>query len=311
MRSQEALRDLVQRQHGLVGRKQLAELGFDRSAVARAVASGRLERLSPRVLRLGGSADTPSQRAMAATLDVPGSAVSMYSAAGMYRLPSFSLEPVHVVASRRPHRDRAHLGRMHSSVRISEEEISRLDGIPVTNPLRTLHDLAARIHPDRLGLVCDRMLSRRLLRLESLHASVEEMTRGDRRGTKAMRMLALARPAGYRPAESNLERRFERIIEQAGEAPLERQVDLGDDDGWIGRVDFADRRAGVVVEVQSSMFHAGLVDRARDAVRLERLRRAGWIVVEVTEDEIWNRPAVVVARVRSARRRPPLRAPAA
>ena len=81
-----------------------------------------------------------------------------------------------------------------------------------------------------------------------------------------------------------------RSWKRAGEPPFERQVDLGDDEGWIGRVDFADRRLKVVVEVQSETFHSSLSDRRRDAERFRRLRAAGWIVVEVTEDEIFHRP---------------------
>ena len=57
----------------------------------------------------------------------------------------------------------------------------------------------------------------------------------------------------------------------------------------------------MIVEVQSALFHSGLVDAARDAERLARLRRAGWIVIEVTDEEVWHRKAEVVARVRAAR----------
>ena len=55
-----------------------------------------------------------------------------------------------------------------------------------------------------------------------------------------MGALLLKRPVGYRPPESGLEARFMQILADAGEPPLERQVDLGGHD-WIGRVDFLDR----------------------------------------------------------------------
>jgi very-short-patch-repair endonuclease len=256
------------------------------------------------VLRIGGAADGAAQRAMAATLDVPGSAVALFSAAAMWQLPGFALEPVHVLTTRCPHRDRARVGRMHSTVRMATSDVTTLDCIPVTTPLRTLHDLAGRLHPERLSLVCDRMLNARLLRLDALRSSAADLpSRGGGRRASALRRLILDRPPGYQPAESNVERRFEQIIDRAGEAPFERQADLGDDADWIGRVDFVDRGLRVVVEVQSALFHGGLLDRERDAVRVEGLRRAGWIVVEVTDDEVWNHQAVVVARVRAARAR--------
>ena len=64
-----------------------------------------------------------------------------------------------------------------------------------------------------------------------------------------------------------------------------------------------------MVEVQSDLFHSGLVDRARDRERIARLRRAGWIVVEISEHEIWYRKDQVVAKVRGASPRPGLPRP--
>jgi very-short-patch-repair endonuclease len=293
--------DLARRQHGVVARRQLTELGVSRWAVARALDSGRLERVTVRVLRIPGAPTTPLQRAMIACLDVKG-AVAAQSAAAMWRLPGFFLEPVHVLATRSPHRDRGREGRMHSSQRLRDEDLTLLDGIPVTTPVRTLRDLAGRVHPKKLSQVCDRMLSTRILRLETLHGALGDLPlRGGAPGTAEMRRLILDRPDGYRPADSNLELRFEEIIDEVGEVPFERQVEVGDDEGPIGRVDFLDRRLRVVVEVQSHQFHTGLVDAARDAERIRRLRRAGWTVVLVTDEEIWHRKAEVVARVRAAR----------
>jgi very-short-patch-repair endonuclease len=57
----------------------------------------------------------------------------------------------------------------------------------------------------------------------------------------------------------------------------------------------------VVVEVQSAIFHSSLTDQRRDRERFERLRRAGWSVVEISDDEVWNFPDRVVEKVRRAR----------
>jgi very-short-patch-repair endonuclease len=304
MPDHDALRILTARQHGVVGRRQLADLGFNRQAVANAVRRGQLERLSPRVLRLCGSPPSVLEHAMAAVLDLPGSAVALHSAAAMYELLDYSIEPVHVLSGRSPHRGEGHLGRAHSTVRWHPTDVIRMHGIPVTTPLRTLCDLAARIQQDKLGLTCDRMLSDRMIRIDHLQSLALVLPDGDHvPGVKALRRLIESRPPGYRPAESGLERRFEKILDAAGLAPFERQVDIGDDDGWIGRVDFADRANRVIVEVQSDRYHAGAVDRERDRVRIERLRRAGWTVIEVWEREIWRHPDQVVAKVRAARAR--------
>jgi very-short-patch-repair endonuclease len=70
----------------------------------------------------------------------------------------------------------------------------------------------------------------------------------------------------------------------------------------VGRVDFRDAHLPLIVEVQSEHYHSALVDREHDARRLAALRDAGFVVVEVSEEQVWHRPAEVVEAVRSARR---------
>ena len=273
-----------------------------RSAVAHAVRHRRLEWMSPRVLRVVGSAETPHQRAMAAVLDASDAAVALASAVSLLGVPGWRLEPVHVLTGRRPHRGSPHLGIVHSTLRLDPSHLTVVDHIPVTTPARTLLDLSLRMRPHKLEDLCDDLLRRRIMSVTSFHALVSELPEsGGPAGWAVLRRLAAARGPEYVPTGSKLERRFEEILEGAGELRFERQVDLGDDEGWIGRVDFADRNLKVVVEVQSETFHSSLSDRRRDAERFRRLRAAGWIVVEVTEDEIFRRPQLVLERVRSAR----------
>jgi very-short-patch-repair endonuclease len=105
------------------------------------------------------------------------------------------------------------------------------------------------------------------------------------------------------PPASNLERRFAAIVAQAGLPEMRRQVDSGDDDRWVGRVDFRDAHLPLVVEVQSETFHSALTDKVHDEIRSSALRAAGFEVVEVTEEQVWHRPHEVVRAVRAARAR--------
>lgn len=290
------------RQHGVVSRQQAARLGFTPSAVSRAVRSRRLEWLSRRVLRFAGSPETPQQRVMAAVLDTSGGAAALSTSLALRAVPGWTLDPVHVLTDRRPHRGTDHLGVVHSSIRLSPDDLTVIDGIPVTTAARTLLDLSIRLRSGKVEDLCDDLLRRRLLTVEALHRLAAELPSGrGPSGWALLRRLAAERPEGYVPTGSKLERRFERILEEAGDPPFERQVDLGDDRGWIGRVDFADRTLKVVVEVQSETFHSTLSDRRRDAERIARLRAAGWIVVEIHEREIFSAPEVVLAKVRAAR----------
>jgi very-short-patch-repair endonuclease len=303
MTAHDEVRRVAAAQHGLVNRRQATASGMTDRAVARAIERGWLEPLSPRVLRICGSAPTAHQAAMAATLDSKDGIVCLGSAVAMFGLRTFELEPVHVLTTRHPHRGTVHLGVVHSTTRISDSDRTEVAGIAVTTPLRTLFDLAGRLHPDRVENLCDDLLRRRLLRLDELHDLVAGLPRrGGLPRRSVLRTIVEKRPLGVVLPESRLERRFEEILADAGVDPFERQVDLGDGDGWIGRVDYADRACALVVEVQSETFHSSLTDRRRDQERIARLGRAGWSVLEVTENEIWRFPAQVVRRVRDARR---------
>jgi hypothetical protein len=82
---------------------------------------------------------------------------------------------------------------------------------------------------------------------------------------------------------------------------LRRQVDTGDDESWIARVDFTDAELPLRLEVQSERFHASLVDTRADRERLTKLDAAGFVTVTVTDTEVWHYPEVVADKVRQGR----------
>jgi very-short-patch-repair endonuclease len=116
-----------------------------------------------------------------------------------------------------------------------------------------------------------------------------------------MRELLDARPSGYRPPESNLESRFQKVLRRDLQPTMARQLDVGNDEAWLGRVDFIDRDRRVIVEVQSDLHHTSVSDVRDDQKRRAALTTAGWSVCEVGEWELWHQPTEVQARVRAAR----------
>ena len=60
------------------------------------------------------------------------------------------------------------------------------------------------------------------------------------------------------------------------------------------------RAARLVVEIDSDRHHTSKLDRESDARRDDALRAAGFRVLRVTEDQLRDRPADVVAVVRAA-----------
>jgi very-short-patch-repair endonuclease len=117
-----------------------------------------------------------------------------------------------------------------------------------------------------------------------------------------MRALIEPRLVHYAPFASGMEFRFGDLARRCGLTGFERQVNVGDEYDWLGRVDFIDRKRRIIVEVQSVRFHASMLDAARDAARVAALRAAGWIVVQVREHDLWYDADKVVADLRAALR---------
>jgi len=81
---------------------------------------------------------------------------------------------------------------------------------------------------------------------------------------------------------------------------MRREVDSGDE-LWCGRVDRMAHDLPFIVEIQSWMYHASLIDVTADAKRISALRSAGFVVAEIKDSTVWTRPREVVSTVREGR----------
>ena len=272
------------------------------NAVAHRLERGEWIRVSSRVLRAASAPDHPLTNAQAALLHVGrDAALGGQSAVTFWDVPGFRIDPIDLLRGRGGTTARNELCRVRTSTAFDDGHVAEIDGIRVTTPIRTVFDLAAVLHPLRVARLLDTCHNRGLVSWPALHQLVDELGRRGRRGTTLMRELAAERPVGFRPPESHLEARVNEVLIRAGQRPFTPQVDLGDQDGWIGRVDLVDRGDRVALEVQSERFHGSLTDRRRDAERIGRLRAAGWIVIEVDDFVVWHRPRELLDRVRDAR----------
>jgi very-short-patch-repair endonuclease len=161
-------------------------------------------------------------------------------------------------------------------------------------------DLSDVLPLGRLARVLDDAWGLKLLKADGLYETLEEL-RGRGRGRVAwMRMLIEERGHDYSAPESGLERRFRRLLEKDGQPPMEYQVDVGGDQ-WIARVDALDRKAKLIVQIDSERHHSSLLDRRKDEQQDTALRALGWTVVRITEADLVRRPAWVATIVRAAR----------
>ena len=163
-----------------------------------------------------------------------------------------------------------------------------LDGIPLTTIEWTLVDLAATIKPleplikaaneaDKLGILD-----------HDGFVSLVESLKG-RRGIKKLRLIL-----NLDRTDSNLERRFLRLVDQAGlPKPLTQQTVQG------FRVDFLWPSLKLIVETDGLTYHRTPAEQAADRKRDQALRVAGFDPIRFTNAQVRYEPEDVVRTLRA------------
>jgi very-short-patch-repair endonuclease len=103
---------------------------------------------------------------------------------------------------------------------------------------------------------------------------------------RVRRVLRLADPAAANPFESVLRAI---ALDVPGLRPC-AQVRIEDQDGFVGRVDLADRRLRIVIEGESFEFHGEREMLDRDCARYSRLTADGWLVIRFSWTQVMTRP---------------------
>ena len=285
--------------HGLVRRRDAADLGVTRSQFDSEVRRGYLERVAEGVYRIRGSVPTWRQRLLGAVWAAGADAAASHrSAAALSPLPGFPPGPIEVV---RPHHSgrRRPVGRVRETSFLPAHHVSSIDGIPVTSAARTIFDLCGVVRPERADRAVENGLAAGLTTYAGLATVLAECARPGRAGVTVLRELLARRGDGYVPTESELERLVVAVLEAAGLPLPERQVVLGNAETQIGRVDFLYRAACLVIEADGSQ-HGGWLASQADERRDAMLRAAGFEVIRVHWRMLIDEPELFVAAVRRA-----------
>jgi hypothetical protein len=271
---------LAARQHGVVSRAQLYEMGFDRWAVRRRVESGRLHALHRGVYAVGHTIVNGNGRWLAAVLACgPGAVLSHRSAAALWGIRPTATARIDVTV---PHtsgvRSTAAIV-VHRSRR--PVETLTLDGIPVTTAGRTLADLATALPRRQLEKACEtaEALSLNVV-IDSGHPGAKRLAEIDHDLSHTTR--------------SPLEDDFLELCDRY-EIPRPRVNTVVE--GF--EVDFCWPAERLIVETDGR-HHLTRVAFERDRVRDAVLTARGWRVMRVTRRQM-RRPRDVAARVLSAR----------
>jgi very-short-patch-repair endonuclease len=274
-----AIAQLASAQQGVVTTAQLAAAGMGPRAVAHRVANGRLARVHRGVYQVGPIAG-PYSREMAAIL-ATGGILARHSAAAIWGIRPPRDGDVHVVSDRKA-RSRPGV-RVHRTASLNA---AVHNGLPLTTPTRTLHDLAPLLSQGEL----DRAVEEAVIR--GLATPTELTTR------PALRRATIEEPQLTR---SEAERRLRRLIRAAR---LPRPITNTRLAGW--EVDAFWPAHRLVVEVDGFAYHGNRAAFERDRRKDATLTAAGYRVIRVTWRQLLDEPHAVVALL--ARLLPPLAA---
>lgn len=285
---------LASDQHGVFAVWQLG----DKSKVRYAERHGIIERMHRGVYRVRGSVDTWHQRAMLHVLAAgPGAAVCLRTAAALLGIPGFKRGVIEVA---RPWK-RARESRppwLHESTYLPPHHITVIEGIPCVRLDRTLFDLCAVLWSERAKAVLKSCLSRELTSYGRLEKVFFETARRGRTGSAFMRAF-LDNYDDKAVTESELEDMVEAVLEDAGIVGFRRQVNMGNDEKFIGRRDWKHETAPVVIEAQSAEFHTDWAVQVEDTYKSLESSAVGVHTIPVTYRILVDHPEVFVAAVRA------------
>jgi hypothetical protein len=285
------MRELAERQHGVVAHRQLLDLGVGQEAIRSRREGGLLIPAFRGVYAVGHRRLALESRWMAAVLACgPGAVLSHASAAHLFALRG-SRGAVEVLRCSGGAR---HAGiRLHQTRRLDAAETAIENGIPVTSVERTLLDMAARWDMKQMerGLVAaDRG---KLLHWSEL-GRVLERRRG-RKGAGRLRRIAAEVDPRAVDARSPAEVDFLALWRGVGEVMPAVNVLVGDH-----LVDFLWSEARVVVETDSYTYHGDRPAFERDHQTDVELIAAGYDVHRATAQMLERNPVPFLANVRRA-----------
>jgi very-short-patch-repair endonuclease len=281
---------LVSRQHGVVARRQLLEMGLGARQIERRIAAGRLHPVWRGVYAVGRPQLGRLGRWMAATLACgPDAVLSHGSAAALW---GFGEEPAGTVEVSVPARTRRrHPGiRAHRRAALRPAEPIAHEGIPVTTPICTLIDEGTRLQPMQL------------------ERAVNEADKLDRVDPEALREALDRYPGqpGVAPLRAILDRHTFRFSDSDLELhfrPLARAAGLPEPQtkAWVNsfEVDFHWPELGIVVEADGLRYHRTPSQQARALLRDQTHLATGLLPLRFSHAQIRYEPH----RVRSTLRR--------
>jgi very-short-patch-repair endonuclease len=269
---------LAARQDGVVTRAQLLEHGLSSRAIEHRLARGRIHRVRHGVYAVGWPRLSRHGVWMAAVLSCGDDAALSHEPAGAL----FGIRPVTGLLEVSAPTDRRRPGIVVH--RRTDLEITHHYDTPVTPPVLTLIDLAARLSRDELEATINEADKRDLIDPETLRSALGGFE--GRPGVVRLRETLDRRT--FTLTDSKLERLFLPLARRAGlSRPMTGQIVNG------CKVDFYWPDLGLVVETDGLRYHRTPAQQANDRMRDQAHTAAGLTQLRFTHFQVRYEPGYV------------------
>lgn len=291
--------EVARRQHGVVARRQLRDLGMSGRAIDVRIDRGHLHRVFHGVYVVGSRRIGRKGRWMAATLaGGKGVLLSHRSAARLWRLLPPAAEEVDVTCP--PGRIVRRKGIASHESEVQDDEWLVEDGIPITSPFRTIFDLAAVAPIREVERAFHEAEAREVRDRVSLPMLVERYP--GRRRTKNLRaLLGSKEPVGI--TRNDFEEAFLALVDAHGLRRPRMNADLAIR-GRFFEIDALWEEQRFAVELDSRGIHGTRKRFEADRLRDRILVAEGWKTMRITWRQLRDEPEEIVADLRSALEQP-------
>jgi very-short-patch-repair endonuclease len=274
----ERIAQLADSQDAVVTYRDLVALGYSHDAIRTRVQNGRLHQKYKGVYTVGHRILTPNGHIRAAVLACgPRAVASHHSAARLHDLWYSNRVKYDVTVPGTSRKSRPKI-RVHRARRLHPDDITEVDGIPLTSVARTMLDMAAGLRHDPLLRLIEQAERLGLFDLYAIDATLARG--GGHRGVRRLRRALRA----YRPpptTKSGLERRMLRRLHQAGiREPRVNTLVAGYE------ADLYFPAARLVVEVDGRPYHDSPRAFESDRIKDAAWQMAGVAVIRITDERM-------------------------
>lgn len=298
----DGLEELARDRAGLVTRAQLVTGGWSAGRIEHALRTERLVAVHGGVYRVGGAPWTrAASRHAAVLLAGEGAVLAGWSAAEALGFAEPRPGPLQVLVPhrRRPRLESSRLVHVTRARTLGTEDVREVGGVPVTDPARTLLDLAPSCRPATLAELAVAALQNDRRVLERIDAVLDRNPAA--RGRRNLDAARVTLGTDGDQARSEVEIAVVVSLVAAGlPRPVLGHPVHGERGQLLAVLDLAYPEVKLAIEIDGFRWHRSPARKLADEQRQNLLVLAGWTVLRFSASAVRDDPDALTAAVASA-----------